>query len=160
MHSIRILLSSIMLAVLFVFSACAGGGQDDKVRCVNSTANACVVPLYALYSKGPAQYLGLQVTTTGFLRRVGRDYLLFPDENLAKYAVPEQAFVLVDDTQQFTQELAENNGQYVQVVGELRDPVRPIFWAAIVLDNGPQIVPVHVGEEFHEPPPPPRTNGD
>lgn len=155
MRSVRTSVA-LVLAAFFAFNSnAAEKGSDSGVRCVNSTAGACVVPLFALYSRSPSDYSGYQIITTGFLRRIGENFLLFPDEGLARFAVAEQAFALIDSDGEFKQALTENDGEYVRVVGRLREPTVPIFWAEIVLDRPPQIVPVHIGDEFPPAPPPP-----
>lgn len=128
--------------------------RDATVKCVNSTGGACALPIYALYSGDLTRYADLQIITTGFLRKVGRDYLLFADEGQARFAVSEQAFVLVDQADAFEFALKENDGAYVQVAGKIREPERSPYWAEIILALPPQAVPVNIGDSYPPPPPP------
>lgn len=151
--------SSVVIALTAFLAVNLNAGKNggvSEVRCVNSTASACVVPLFALYSRAPSDYSAYQVITTGFLVRVGEHFLLFPDEGLARFAVAEQAFDLADIDGEFKQALIDNDGEYVRIVGRLREPRAPIFWAEIVLDRQPQIVPINIGDEFPPAPAPPQ----
>lgn len=133
--------------------------HGTDVRCVSSTGGVCALPIFALYSGDLGRYADFQVITSGFLRKVGHDFLLFADEGQARFAVPEQAFALVDRDGAFEEALNENSGAYVQVMGEVREPEHSPYWAEIVLTRSPQIVPVNIGDNYPPAPPPPDIQG-
>lgn len=136
------------------FASDGSAPHDKGVRCVSSTGGFCALPIFALYSCNLGRYAGLQVVTSGFLRKIGHDFLLFVDEGQARFAVPEQAFSIVDLDGAFQETLNEGSGAYVQVVGEIREPEHSPYWAEIVLTRSPQIVPVNIGDTYPPAPPP------
>lgn len=140
----------IFLCISSTFSSDVFGAEEGpvcEVRCVNSARNACVVPIFALYSNPPVSCSDRVFFISGFLRRIGAEYLLFTDREWARFAVPEQAILLIYEDSSFEQGLVDHEGEYVRVAGRLRAASIPIYWMEIVMERPPQILPVHTGSD-------------
>lgn len=139
-------LASLLYVAMLVGSVTACVSEEVRIQCINSSPGTCVVPMYALYARSPKDYAGNYIITTGFLQKSGDIYLIIPDEWHAKFSVPELGIRLVDMNGIFAKVLKEHQNEYVQVIGKIKDANPPIFWAELVLDRPPQLVPIIGGE--------------
>lgn len=149
----------ISLAVILVTtntSTAVASEEPPRLGCVNSARGTCALPIYRLYGSDVASFRSVTIVTVGFVRKVGEDYLLFPTEQAANYALSEEAFQLIPNNQATADELSEDDMMLVQITGKVR-PSANAYWATIVLSNSPQVVPLHVGDNYTPAPPAPKT---
>lgn len=145
--------------ILAMVNTSTAVASDDSARlgCVNSAKGTCAIPIYRLYGNDVDSYHSVTIVTVGFVRKVGEDYLLFPTEQAANYVLREQAFQLIPNTQATVDELSADDMMLVQITGKLQMSPKA-YWAKIVLSNSPQVVPLHVGENYTPAPPAPKTS--
>lgn len=98
-------------------------------------------------------YGDLQVVTFGLLRKLGDEYVLFPDNEVAKFAVPEQGIRLLDENGAFERVSKLYAGHYVDVSGKISVDEKSLYWATMVLDAPPTPRPMAVGDDGYIPAP-------
>jgi hypothetical protein len=126
------------------------------LSCLKSAKHVCAIPIGVLYSDRE-RFLGASVMLRGFLYENDEELALFQDEVSMKHGSKEGAIMLVLSQPEQRADIRHFRGEYVQVVGQLRESkVSSAYFVELVLARPPQNVPI-VSEHMENLPPP---NGD
>lgn len=126
--------------VLYSTGIFASEASFDK-ECPRNSNYVCKIPIYALYGN-LQMFIDRNISVAGFVRRVGENYLLFPDQGIAKFAIAAQAVFLIDENEEFRTRLETSNQTYVQVIGKVLEPGSSQYWVSLRLEKPPQLLPV------------------
>jgi len=93
---------------------------DGEPVCIRSAAGSCRTPFHALYAHPVRSYDGLVLRLTGCLREATQNrFLIFPDNDTARYYRREYALLIVPDTDELFSYISSHSGRCVVIDGRL-----------------------------------------